>query len=227
MVRSQIAGYGRSSKTRCAACAIVLTLGAGLAGQAAAQALLAAAPGLAGSADTSIPLLAGAADEGECEPALASDLQRNHFSTLLASVEAGSPAARARNGGARSVPNEGLPFAAAAGGSAARSGAPLGAQQQSQPPRHSQQSPQSQQWDIVVADKTLNVTMARWAAQAGWQLLWELPVDYAVEAHTQVSGSFEEAVAIVARSMESAEIPMKAVFYQGNKVLRIMAKGSE
>lgn len=85
----------------------------------------------------------------------------------------------------------------------------------------------SRDWDIVVSDKTLNATMARWAATAGWQLLWELPVDYAVEARTQVHGTFEEAVAIVARSMESAEIPMKAVFYQGNKVLRIMAKGSE
>lgn len=82
-------------------------------------------------------------------------------------------------------------------------------------------------WEIIVSDKTLNATMARWAAAAGWQLLWELPVDYAVEARTRVSGTFEEAVAIVARSMEGAEIPMKAVFYQGNKVLRIIAKGSE
>jgi len=82
-------------------------------------------------------------------------------------------------------------------------------------------------WEIVVADKTLNAAMARWAAQAGWQLLWELPVDYAVEARTTVPGSFEEAVSTVAKSMEGAEIPMKAVFYQGNKVLRIMSKGSE
>ncbi|WP_245200044.1 toxin co-regulated pilus biosynthesis Q family protein [Herbaspirillum sp. LeCh32-8] len=82
-------------------------------------------------------------------------------------------------------------------------------------------------WEIIVSDKTLNATMARWAAAAGWQLLWELPVDYAVEARTRVTGTFEEAVSIVARSMERAEIPMKAVFYQGNKVLRIIAKGSE
>lgn len=85
----------------------------------------------------------------------------------------------------------------------------------------------SRDWEIVVTDKTLNATLARWAASAGWQLLWELPVDYAVEARTHVRGTFEEAVSIVASSMETAEIPMKAVFYQGNKVLRIMAKGSE
>jgi hypothetical protein len=82
-------------------------------------------------------------------------------------------------------------------------------------------------WDISVTDKTLNATMARWAALAGWQLLWELPVDYAVEARTRVHGTFEDAVGIVADSMESAEIPMRAVFYQGNRVLRIMAKGTE
>lgn len=80
-------------------------------------------------------------------------------------------------------------------------------------------------WDIVPGDKTLNAALARWAAQAGWQLVWELPVDYAVEARTVVPGSFEEAVGTVARSMDSAEIPMKAIFYSGNKVLRIVAKG--
>ncbi|WP_242490130.1 toxin co-regulated pilus biosynthesis Q family protein [Noviherbaspirillum cavernae] len=82
-------------------------------------------------------------------------------------------------------------------------------------------------WDIVPADKTLNAALARWAAQAGWQLVWELPVDYAVEARTTVPGTFEEAVATVTRSMDSAEIPMKAIFYDGNKVLRIVAKGVE
>lgn len=87
--------------------------------------------------------------------------------------------------------------------------------------------PASAAWDIVPADKTLNTALARWAAQAGWQLVWELPVDYAVEARTSVPGTFEEAVGTVARSMDSAEIPMKAIFYAGNKVLRIVAKGVE
>ena len=82
-------------------------------------------------------------------------------------------------------------------------------------------------WEIIPGDKTLNTSLARWAAAAGWQLVWELPVDYAVEARTMVPGTFEEAVEVVAKSMETAEIPMKAIFYKGNKVLRIVAKGSE
>ena len=85
----------------------------------------------------------------------------------------------------------------------------------------------NERWDIVVADRTLNAAMARWAAAAGWQLLWELPVDYAVQAQTSVPGKFEDAVTVVVNSMEGAEIPMKAIFYSGNKVLRIMAKGAQ
>lgn len=85
----------------------------------------------------------------------------------------------------------------------------------------------AQTWEIVPTDKTLNAALARWAANAGWQLVWELPVDYAVEARTVVPGTFEEAVGMVARSMEGAEIPMKAIFYSGNKVLRIVTKGAE
>lgn len=84
-----------------------------------------------------------------------------------------------------------------------------------------------ERWDIVIADRTLNAAMARWAAAAGWQLLWELPVDYAVQAQTTVPGKFEDAVTVIVNSMEGAEIPMKAVFYSGNKVLRIMAKGAQ
>lgn len=84
-----------------------------------------------------------------------------------------------------------------------------------------------QTWEIVPSDRTLNAALARWAATAGWQLVWELPVDYSVDARTSVAGTFEDAVGVVAKSMESAEIPLKAIFYSGNKVLRIVAKGVE
>jgi hypothetical protein len=82
-------------------------------------------------------------------------------------------------------------------------------------------------WEIIPADKTLNTAMARWAEAAGWQLLWELPVDYAVETRSTVSGTFEQAVEAVAKSMDAAHVPMQAIFYNGNKVLRIVAKGGE
>lgn len=96
------------------------------------------------------------------------------------------------------------------------SGLPLGAA-----------APVADSWHIALNDRTLNGALSRWAAVAGWQLLWEMPVDYAVQANTTIPGKFEEAVALVVISMESAEIPMKAAFYQGNKVLRITAKGAQ
>jgi hypothetical protein len=92
---------------------------------------------------------------------------------------------------------------------------------------HKEAPKPKQVWEIVPTDKTLNAALARWAASAGWQLAWELPVDYAVEARTSVPGTFEEAVGMVAKSLEGAETPMKAIFYSGNKVLRIVAKGVE
>jgi len=84
-----------------------------------------------------------------------------------------------------------------------------------------------QSWEIALADKTINAVLARWAVKAGWQLVWELPIDYTVDAQTNISGSFEQAVEMVAKSMETAEIPLKAVFYSGNKVLRIVQLGSQ
>ncbi|MGZ3237541.1 MAG: toxin co-regulated pilus biosynthesis Q family protein [Burkholderiaceae bacterium] len=80
-------------------------------------------------------------------------------------------------------------------------------------------------WEIALTDKTLNGALARWSVAAGWQLMWELSVDYAVEARTTIPGTFEEAVEMVTKSMGTAEIPMKAIFYKGNKVLRIVQKG--
>jgi len=79
-------------------------------------------------------------------------------------------------------------------------------------------------WDVTPADKTLKAALTRWAAAAGWQLVWELPVDYAVSARTEIKGGFTEAVETIARSMATADTPMKAIFYEGNRVLRIVAQ---
>ena len=54
-----------------------------------------------------------------------------------------------------------------------------------------------QVWEISPTDKTLNAALARWTAIAGWQLSWELPVDYAVDVKTVVPGTFEQAAELV------------------------------
>ncbi|AIY39637.1 PilL domain protein [Collimonas arenae] len=85
----------------------------------------------------------------------------------------------------------------------------------------------TQKWEMLASDRTLNAALARWSRSAGWQMVWELPVDYSIDAHASISGTFEDAIAAVSRSMEQAEVPMNAIFYDGNKVLRIVVKGRE
>jgi hypothetical protein len=82
-------------------------------------------------------------------------------------------------------------------------------------------------WQLKAADQTLKTALVRWAASEGWQLVWEAPVDYAVERDTSVGGSLEQAIEAVAHSMAGAETPLQAIFYKGNRVIRIVAKGAQ
>jgi hypothetical protein len=82
-------------------------------------------------------------------------------------------------------------------------------------------------WQLLASDQTLKTALMRWAASAGWQLVWEAPLDYAVERDTAVGGSFEQAIEAVAHSMAGAETPLQAIFYKGNRVIRIVAKGAQ
>lgn len=84
-----------------------------------------------------------------------------------------------------------------------------------------------QHWDIHLADNTLKSAMTRWSKAASWQLLWELPFDYQIEAETSIANTFEGAVEAVARSLTASASPMKAIFYRSNKVLRIVMKEGE
>jgi hypothetical protein len=215
MARSNIAGTPHRSKLSIVACALVLSLGAGGASQAASQAALqslkySGAPVFAGAADKRGAAGAEVLELDDCDPQPLR-MERGSYPITLAKADLERKPARAVRGKKTATVRpitDGVAFATAVPAAAVAANG-------------------SREWEIMVTDKTLNATMARWAATAGWQLLWELPVDYAVEARTKVHGTFEEAVGIVAGSMETAEIPMKAVFYQGNRVLRIMAKGSE
>lgn len=82
-------------------------------------------------------------------------------------------------------------------------------------------------WTVKLEDGTLSRTFARWAADAGWQLLWEMPVDFRIDANTRVEGDFEQAVTAVADSMAGADTPMQVVLYHGNRVIRVISKGDQ
>lgn len=81
-------------------------------------------------------------------------------------------------------------------------------------------------WEVTSADKTLKGVLARWAAAAGWQMVWTLPVDYEIEKRGTIQGSFENAVESMAHSLKDIEPPIKVIFYKANKVVRVIAKES-
>lgn len=83
------------------------------------------------------------------------------------------------------------------------------------------------QWQVTHADNTVRRVLERWSAQAGWQLVWELPVDYPIEAEASITSQFEVAVETLTKSLQSADVPPKAIIYRGNRVLRVVARGTE
>lgn len=82
-------------------------------------------------------------------------------------------------------------------------------------------------WDIRSEDQTVRAVFERWSRAAGWQLVWDLPIDYPLSATASLNGSFEEVVERVMRSMQASNQPPKAIFYRGNYVLRIVDRGME
>lgn len=114
--------------------------------------------------------------------------------------------------------------AAAAKPAAAPAAAPTAATATTTAPVSAPPPPPARVWQVRLEDATLSTTFARWAKEAGWQLLWELPVDFRVDAGTQVEGEFEHAVTTVANSLAGAATPMQVVLYRGNHVIRVTSK---
>jgi hypothetical protein len=76
-------------------------------------------------------------------------------------------------------------------------------------------------WDIKSDDLAINPTIRRWAKIAGWQVSWEIPVDYPVTLTDKFVGTFESAVARVVTAYEGSDYPPKVCFYD-NKVVRVV-----
>jgi hypothetical protein len=84
----------------------------------------------------------------------------------------------------------------------------------------------SRAWRLEVADHTIKSALGRWAKEAGWQLVWEVPVDFGVDADATVTGTFEDALHAVVRALDKSDTPIQAILYKGNKVLRVVAHGA-
>lgn len=90
-----------------------------------------------------------------------------------------------------------------------------------------EQTKASTRWQLNERDRTLKAGLERWAQGSGWRLIWELGIDYPIEAPATFDGNFEQAVSAVMRNMAHADVPPKAILYRGNQVVRVVARGME
>lgn len=81
-------------------------------------------------------------------------------------------------------------------------------------------------WRIELSDRTMRTALARWAQAAGWQLVWEAPADFGIDAEASVTGTFDDALRSVVGALAHSNAPIQAILYRGNKVLRIVSKGA-
>lgn len=86
--------------------------------------------------------------------------------------------------------------------------------------------PPARTWRIELSDRTVRGALTRWTQEAGWRLIWEAPVDFAVDAPATLTGTFDEALQSVIGALSATDAPVQAILYRGNKVLRIVEKGA-
>lgn len=87
-------------------------------------------------------------------------------------------------------------------------------------------APAVSEWRIEPSDRTVKDAMARWAKEAGWQFIWDVPTDYAVDASATVRGTLEDALHAVVQALQRSQVPIQVILYKGNKVLRVVAEGA-
>lgn len=85
-------------------------------------------------------------------------------------------------------------------------------------------TPSNDLWEVLTEDRTLRITLTRWANLAGWQLVWDIERNFDVEAGAKITGSFKDAVSQVVQSLSKTDYPVRAVFYEKSSppVLRIV-----
>lgn len=80
----------------------------------------------------------------------------------------------------------------------------------------------AQLWAISLQDKTLYRVMRRWAAQAQYQLVWQVDRDFPIESEVVFEGSFRHAVGQVMFGVAETDFPLQAVFNSDARTLRVV-----
>jgi hypothetical protein len=76
-------------------------------------------------------------------------------------------------------------------------------------------------WALKKQDIVIRSALERWAEDAGYHLLWTIPIDIPIVANYTVKGTFAEAVTQIVTGLKQTDYPVRACFYS-NQVLRIV-----
>lgn len=84
-------------------------------------------------------------------------------------------------------------------------------------------------WELRAADMSIYGAMKRWTDLAGWQISWEIPVDFPVTIVGVFDNNFRGAIDTVLDAYRGADFPPKGCFYENNvlRVVRRIGDGKE
>lgn len=87
----------------------------------------------------------------------------------------------------------------------------------------------SKSWTIKPDDVSVQFALSRWAKEAGWQFVWEAPRDFPVTVTATFTGTFDEAISGVVKSLATSDMPVRACTNMGNKppLLRIVTVANQ
>ncbi len=75
--------------------------------------------------------------------------------------------------------------------------------------------------------KLVGRELERWAAKAGWTLVWQLPRDIVIPADSSWTGSFKTAATAVITTLRSNGALIHGKFYDGNNTLVVAGPGTQ
>lgn len=88
---------------------------------------------------------------------------------------------------------------------------------------HTANAPTESTWHLKAEDGSVYAALKRWAKTSGWQLSWEIPVDFPIEILDSSTGTFEDAVRRVLTAFRVADYPPYPCFHE-NKVVRVIRR---
>ncbi|WP_244107041.1 toxin co-regulated pilus biosynthesis Q family protein [Burkholderia ambifaria] len=87
-------------------------------------------------------------------------------------------------------------------------------------------APERTEWQMRLSDGSVRNALARWASEAGWQFIWDVPTDFQVDATAAIHGTLAEALRQVTNALAGSQVPIQVVLYQRNHVMRVVPKGA-